>query len=137
MEFIISPIASEKIQIDRYSLKSETGACIDFLDSVNRFAGWKAILTVKNAWIQYNRVDFGSTKSRSIQVRVFSKAGGTLQIRLDNNNGAVIAQVNVPAGQEWRILTIPLLLFRPGIHNLVTTINDNSNAEIDWISFSR
>jgi len=53
--------ASQKIQIDRYSYLSDTGACIDFLDTLNRFEGWKAMLDA-NAWVEYDGVDFGKRK---------------------------------------------------------------------------
>ena len=73
--------ASQEIQIDRYRHKSNEGASIAFLDTLNKFEGWKAILDTVNAWIQCNSVDFGSNKFKSINVRASSKTGGTLQIR--------------------------------------------------------
>ena len=51
--------ATNNIEIDRYSSKSDTGSSIAFLDSMNTFNGWKTILGNKNAWVQYNKVDFG------------------------------------------------------------------------------
>ncbi len=52
--------ASRKIQIDRYSLKSDQGASIAFLDTLHTMEGWKTILDTANAWVQYNGVDFGN-----------------------------------------------------------------------------
>ena len=48
--------ASKEIQIDRYSNKSE-GVSVDFLDTTNRFLGWKTVFNNPNAWLQYNSVD--------------------------------------------------------------------------------
>ena len=68
-----------KIQIDRYSSKSDEGSSVAFIDTSNKFGGWKTILDNKNAWIQYNGVDFGSNEFKSVNVRAKSKTGGTLQ----------------------------------------------------------
>jgi hypothetical protein len=67
--------AAGKIQIDRYSSISEKGASIDFLDSLNKFEGWKTILDSGMAWIQYNGVDFKSKKYLSLNMRARSKTG--------------------------------------------------------------
>jgi hypothetical protein len=127
--------ASRKIQIDRYSSISEKGTSIDFLDTLNRFEGWKAILDTSNAWIQYNGVDFGSKKLSTLDVRATSKTGGTVQVRLDKVNGPVIAEIEIPRGIEWKIISSPLSEYQPGIKNLIVLLKDNANVEIDWISF--
>ncbi len=127
--------ATKNIQIDRYSQKSDRGASIAFLDTLNTFAGWKTILDSINAWIQYNSVDFGSNKFKSINVRASSKTGGTLQIRLNKLNGPVIAQIKIPKGDEWRVVNSSISELQPGIHNLIVRLGDNKNIEIDWISF--
>ncbi len=126
--------ASQKIQIDRYSHISNEGASIAFLDTLNTFEGWKTILDTANAWIQYNSVDFGSNKFESVNVRAVSKTGGTLQIKLNNVEGPVIAQVEIPKGNEWNIVNSSLSEYQPGIHNLIVLLKDD-NVEIDWLSF--
>jgi len=127
--------ASKKIQIDRYSLKSDKGTSIAFLDTLNRFEGWKTILETANAWIQYNGVDFGRKKVTLIKVRTLSKKGGTLLIRLDKADGPIIAQVEIPKNDEWNNVNYPLSEIQQGIHNLIVQLKDNKNVEIDWISF--
>jgi hypothetical protein len=127
--------ASQKIQIDRYSLKSNTGASVAFLDTLNKFEGWKAILDTTNAWMQYNSVDFGSKKFKSINVKALSKTGGTLQIRLDKTDAPIIAQIEIPKNNEWEVISSSISGFQQGIHNLFVQLKDNKNVEIDWISF--
>jgi hypothetical protein len=127
--------AANEIQIDRYSLKSNEGSSIAFIDTLNKFGGWKTILDTANAWIQYNSVDFGNNKMKSLNVRVQSKTGGTLQIFLDKVTGPVIGQIEVPVSDEWNIINSSLLKFQPGIHNLIVLLKDNANVEVDWISF--
>jgi hypothetical protein len=127
--------ASKKIQIDRYSHISNEGTSIEFLDTLNTFEGWKTILDTTNAWIQYNSVDFGSKKLNSVNVRVLSETGGSIQVRVDKLDGPIIAHVDIPKSPEWEIIITPLLEFQPGIHNLVVQLKDNKNVQIDWISF--
>jgi hypothetical protein len=127
--------AAKDIQIDRYSCKSDKGTSIAFIDTLNTFAGWKTILDGANAWIQYNSVDFGSKKLKSVNVKAASQTGGTLQIRLDKMDGPVIAQVKIPKGEEWAVINARLKKYKSGIHNMVVLLKDNSNVEIDWVSF--
>jgi hypothetical protein len=127
--------ASKKIQIDRYSIKSNKGASIAFLDTMYKFGGWKTILDNANSWIQYNSVGFGNKKFNSVNVRTLSETGGTLQIRLDKIDGPVIAQVKVPKGNDWKIINSSLSEYEPGIHNLIILLQDNKKVEIDWINF--
>ena len=126
---------SEEIQIDRYSLKSNKGASVEFLDTLNTFGGWKTILDTAKAWIQYDGVDFGGNKLNSVNIRVRAKTGGILQLRLDKVDGPVIAKVKIPENPEWTVVKSPLLEYQTGIHNLITQLENNNNIEIDWLKF--
>jgi hypothetical protein len=129
--------ASKKIQIDRYSLKSNSGATIDFLnpDTLKRFEGWKTILNTSNAWAQYNSVDFGNKKFNSINVRASSNTGGILQIRINDANASVVTEVVIPKDNKWNTIKAPITGLKAGIHNIVVSLKDNANVEIDWINF--
>jgi hypothetical protein len=127
--------ASKEIQIDRYSCKSDEGVSIDFLDTSDRFKGWKTILNKSNAWIQYNNVDFGRNKLKTIIVRGRSEAGGIVQIHLDSPVGLLIAQAEIPKATGWKDIKVHLLAFKPGTHNLVVTQVNKGITEIDWIRF--
>jgi hypothetical protein len=127
--------ASQEIQIDRYSAKSEKGASIAFLDSVNTFNGWKTILNSKDAWVKYNTVDFGKKKQKSVNVKAFSENGSTLQIRLDKPDGQVIAEVKVPKGKSWNTVEAKVSKFQTGIHHLIVVLTDENKVEIDWVKF--
>lgn len=127
--------ATGKIQIDRFSKKSDAGTTIAFLDTANTFKGWKTIFSAPNAWIQYNSVEFGNHKLKSVSVRTQSKTGGTLQVRLDNPDGPVIARVEIPKSYQWKTITSSLSAFKPGKHNLIVQLKDNKNIEIDWVRF--
>lgn len=127
--------ASQEIQIDRYSSKSEKGSAIAFLDSVDTFNGWKTILEAPEAWVQYNTVDFGSKKLKTVEVKARSEYGGTLQIRLDKADGLVIAEVKVPKGKSWSTVEAKVSKPQTGVHNLVVVLKGESEVEIDWLQF--
>ena len=127
--------ATKQIQIDRFSHKSDNGIKITFLDSLNTFAGWKTVFNNRNAWIQYNSVDFGKRNLKTITVRAFSKTGGVIQIRLNNINGPVIAKIEIPGGHEWNIASAGISKFYQGIHNIIVQPLDDNAIEIDWLSF--
>jgi hypothetical protein len=127
--------ARQKIEMDRYSSKSESGSSIEFIDSLNTFKGWKTVLNTINAWIRYNAVDFGSIEPTSVQLKSRSETGGTLQIRLDKTNGPLLAEVKIPKGTGWNVVKAKVSKFQPGIHNLVVVSMDPGHKEIDWISF--
>ena len=127
--------ATDTIEIDRYSSKSQTGSSIAFLDSINTFNGWKTILSNKNAWIKYNAVDFGKKKLKSVQVKAMSVTGSILQIRLDKADGPVLAEVKVPKGNWWNTVEVKVSKIQPGIHHLMVVLKDEYQAEIDWVKF--
>lgn len=127
--------ASQKIQIDRYSHISDVGASIAFNDTANTFEGWKTILDKDNAWIQYNSVDFGKSDYQSMNLKAVSKNGSFVQLRLDNNEGPLIAEVEIPASDDWSNIKATLTRSISGIQNIVVVLKNNNQAEIDWISF--
>jgi hypothetical protein len=127
--------ASKEIQIDRYSLKSEKGASVAFMDTTRRFEGWKTIFDTAQAWVQYNSVDFGKHKVSSVHAKALSETGGTLEIRRDNVDGPVLARVELGKTGDWRIVSAPVSASQPGIHNVVVLLRNNGRVELDWISF--
>ena len=127
--------ANENIQLDRYSKLSKTGASIALIDTVNTFAGWKTILKTPEAWVQYNTVDFGSKKLKTVEVKARSENGSTLQIRLDKVDGPVIAEVKIPKGKDWNTIEAKVSKFHSGIHHMVVVSKDTP-IEIDWIRFN-
>lgn len=127
--------ADKKIDIDRYSAKSETGAAIALIDTVNTFTGWKTIFDKPGAWIQYNSVDFGSKKLKSVQVSATSKTGGTVEIRLNKADGPVLAEVKIAKSDDWKVSKAKVSGAQPGVQNLVFVSKKGEPVEIDWIKF--
>lgn len=127
--------ATDKIQIDRYSELSKEGAVISFLDSQNTFNGWKTTFNKSEGWIQYNAVDFGQKKLKSIVIKAFSEKGGVLQITSKAKKQTVIAEVIIPKGSNWTETKLPLLKLESGIQDLSVISKSNNQVEVDWIRF--
>lgn len=127
-------LASQKIEIDRFSQKSDSGSSIEFIDSTNTFSGWKTILDNQNAWIQYNAVDFGNKKLKNVEIKAMSDAGSIVQIRLDKVDGTILSEIEIPKGTEWKVIEAKVKDYQSGVHNLVVMLKD-SPVEIDWIRF--
>ena len=127
--------AVTKIQIDRYTLLNDAGVSVEFIDTLNTFKGWKTIFNNARSWIQYNSVDFGKKKLKTVSVNALSAAGGTLQIRANGINGPVIADVKIPQSSEWKISKASVLKFVPGVKNIFIMMKEGKQVEADWISF--
>jgi hypothetical protein len=127
--------ATKNIQIDRYSHISDKGASIAFLDTLGKFKGWKTMFDNSNSWIQYNSVDFPKKKFKIVTARAFSKTGGTLQFRLNNPQGPLIATLKIPKSNEWKDIRAMLSAFKPGLQNLVVSSTENGSVEVDWVRF--
>jgi hypothetical protein len=127
--------AAREIQIDRYSAISPEGVLVDFVDSEQTHKGWKVSLTAKDAWVQYNRVEFNSDKLNSVKVKASSQTGGILDIRLDRIDGPLVARVDIPKNAEWSVVSTNLSETPSGLHDLVVVLKETNTIEIDWIQF--
>ena len=125
---------TKEIQIDRYSKKGD-GVAIDFIDTFNRFKGWKTIFNKANDWTQYNSVDFGKKTLKTLSVNATSETGGTLQIHTGSANGPVVAEVKIPKTPDWKTAKATVKKSPSGIQNLFVTSKDNNRVEVDWIKF--
>ena len=127
--------ATSKIQLDRYSAISDKGVSIAFIDTTNRFEGWKTILDNTGAWIKYNTVGFDKNMKK-VQVKAESKSGGAVEIRLDKVDGPLVAEVTIPKSSDWTTAEVKVSKIKNGTHNLVVVSKDNNPVEIDWLQFS-
>lgn len=127
--------AASKIQIDRYSAKSDDGVTIDFLDTLNRFRGWKTTFSKANAWIQYNCVHFGKKAPKTISIYTRSATGGVLLVRSGSPAGPIIAKLNIPKNDRWSMITKTIPAVSPGVKNLVVQLTGDGNLEADWVKF--
>ena len=127
--------AKSKIQIDRYTAVSKEGATNSFINDANTFEGWKITLTGKDAWVQFDRVDFGNGNLKSVNVRSASSSGGSVEIHLDKADGPLLAKVEIRNGSNWKVFNSKLASAPTGMHNLVVTQNGSATVDLDWVSF--
>ena len=126
--------ATKEIQIDRYSRLSDKSVSIALIDTVNTFAGWNTVFKTPNSWAQYNSVDFGSKKVKSIEVKAKSETGGTIQIRADKVDGPVVVEVTIPKGNDLKSVEAKVSKSQKGVHNLFVVLKD-SPVVVDWVKF--
>jgi len=126
--------ASKKIQIDRFSAKSADGTEIAFLDTLNKFKGWKTIFNKEGSWVKYNSVLFSKRTLKHINVNARS-ATGTLLISIENAPAEIIAKINIPKGDDWGVIKKNILAVPSGVKNLLVQLKGSGNVEVDWISF--
>ena len=124
-----------KVQIDRYSEISKEGISLGFIDTADRFKGWKAKFNSPDAWLQYNSVDFGNRVPKSVELMVASGAGGTLQIRLNSTGGPILAELSVPVTKSWKLITANLSIAPRGTKHLFITQKGAGEMEVDWMTF--
>lgn len=127
--------AKSKIQIDRYSAISQDGVAVSFLEATNPFAGWKISLNGKNTWVQFDLIDFGKGGLKSVNVRSASSTGGSIEIRLDQADGPLLAQVKIKKHSEWKVSNTKLRGLPTGVHNIFVLQNQDSHVDLDWIGF--
>jgi hypothetical protein len=125
----------DKIQIDRYSAKSERGSSIAFLDDKKRSEGWQAVLNKENAWFRYDRVDFGGKAPGLVVVNAAAKAGGVVEIRLSQTDGPLIARVDLPPNGDWHFVKARLLEIPAGIQDIFLVSKNAKPVAVDWVRF--
>jgi hypothetical protein len=128
--------SSKKIQVDRYSAKSADGVEVEFIDTLNKFKGWKAIFNKTNSWIKYNSVFFGKQAAGHISVNACSATGGTLAISIEDNPDKVIARIIIPKGNSWSVVKKALISMPAGVKNIIVQTEGSGHVEVDWISFN-
>ena len=127
--------ARREIQIDRYSAVSPEGVSVAFVDPERKQNGWKAVMTAPNAWVQYDRIDFGKGKLSAVTVNALSSTGGGVEIRIDGIDGPLVARAEIADKTEWTPAKAALSESPAGVHDLYVILKDSKNVEIDWIKF--
>lgn len=127
--------ARDIIQIDRYTRISEPGVTIDFLDTLDRFKGWKVVFNAPGAWSQYNTVAFGKKKLKNVSVNAQSEKGGVLQVRINSIDGPLLSEISVAPGTKFTIIKKALTRSPKGVQHLFVVSKSDSPIEVDWLRF--
>ena len=127
--------ATDQIQIDRYSMKSAAGATVAFNYLTNTFGGWKAQLNRQDAWVRYNDIDFGDGELSEVTIKAFSEEGTSVELILTNNRETKKHTVEIPRGNGWQEITVPLEDMPAGIQSLKVSQAAPGAVDIDWVQF--
>ncbi len=127
--------ASRKIEIDRYTAISPSGAAIAAFDTSNRFAGWKTILSSAGAWIQYNSVLFDNQRTVLLNYKT-SDEQAIIEIRTGQADGPLIGLLKPGRSESWKTITVKLLKSVKGKQHLFIRLRSNEPVEINWIQFN-
>ncbi|RKD13301.1 alpha-N-arabinofuranosidase [Pelobium manganitolerans] len=126
--------ATDKIQIDRYSQISESGASVAFLDTADKFNGWKTVLSKPNAWVKYNSVDFGSGNFKNVVARVSASKASDLQILLNKGTRPIVIKIPATSG-AFQTIKVPVAVNASGIHHITVKAIGANAVDVDWIRF--
>lgn len=133
--------AQDLIQIDRYTELMECrNVEIAYVNADRPFDGWKVIYSNSSQdkgpfWARYDRVDFGKEKLSNIQARIFSLAGGALEVRVDAPDGQLLGTIKVGGAEGWQDVKAVLSDCPTGMHNLYVAMTDGSRIDVDWVTF--
>ena len=123
------------LQVDRYSAKSPEGVSLQFIDTANRFLGWKLLLQQPGAWVQYNSIDAGRVSIRSVTIRARANTGGRFVLRLLGDPETLLSDIRLPAGEDWQEVVAPVKRWK-GIQHLLLQLQEGGPVEVDWIRFN-
>jgi beta-xylosidase len=127
--------AVNKIQIDRYSMKSDEGVAVEYLDELEYFKGWKLLFNKPESWVSYNNVDFGKSKLKKLTINALATNGGSFELRLNSINGKLFARGKLDKSTIWNSFTYNLKNFESGVHHLYFIAKGSETIEVDYIRF--
>jgi hypothetical protein len=138
-----TPMSYDTIQIDRHSPSGISAARVSVVGG-NEPRGWMLSGISNNGYVRYNDVDFSSTNKSAgeIRMRVASvSAGGSIEVRVDNQTGPLLGTVAVPATgglTTWRTVTAPVSTagLPTGVKNLVLVFKTTAANQfnVNWVS---
>ena len=136
--------ATEKIEIDRYSVASN-GLTTQLVDTINTFRGYQATLPQKGAWLKYADVDFSSITDGYLTICVKAAENTELFVREKSAKGKILARVKVTVKSQmgpfrrdqsgqWLTLYAPLQYTPKGVTDLCISCEGES-VSVDWLQF--
>jgi hypothetical protein len=127
--------STSQIQIDRYSARSGDAVTVSFLDEANPHAGWKTRFDAAQSWVRFNDVDFDRGGQKAVELRAKSGGKSVLEIRLDSQEGPVLARIKTSGPQDWTTAQARAKKTPSGVHDLFVTQAGPEPVEVDWVRF--
>ncbi len=126
--------ATEKIEIDRFSEKSDEGSTVSLLDTNNTFLGWKTHFSTPGSWMQYNTVNF-NPGLKNVVVRAKSSSSAKLLLKTVSGSKNILQQINIPKSADWVLIKTKLKTSPAGLNNIILQLQAAGGLDVDWISF--
>ncbi|MDT0676351.1 family 43 glycosylhydrolase [Autumnicola musiva] len=125
--------ATDKIQFDRFSAKSDSAVETAFLNAEDTFKGWKVILDKSGSWVSYNKVNLQESPEKLTARIRYTGEKGSLEVT--DNTGNVIADFELSETDSWEIIRTEANATTKGIKDLTLKNNASGRLEVDWIRF--
>ncbi|MCL5997030.1 MAG: carbohydrate-binding protein, partial [Chloroflexi bacterium] len=125
--------AFNQIEAEYYDAMSGIGAIATQDDG----SGYRLNLIHNNDWAKYNGVDFGSGAGQFL-MRVLSRGAMTVEVRLDNTAGTLLATIAVPnLNTTWSTFTATMPLVT-GTHDLYLVFKGTASdvLNVNWFRFT-
>ena len=123
---------SEKIQIDRFSDKSES-VSLAFNNPEKPFEGWHVILNKAGSWVRFNSVAMEKDFDE-LETRYASESHGVLEIRTDSKNGPLLAELKFSKTSNFMTQEFDIKELSFGTHDLFVILK-SGEIKIDWLKF--
>ncbi|WP_282079821.1 carbohydrate-binding protein [Aquimarina algiphila] len=134
-----TPKAGDIIQIDRHSGIEK--AKVSTVEG-NQPRGFQLHYIENNAWVKFDRVNFGDGTLQELKVRAASGSdGGTLELRTGTQDGPLLATVtieNTGSWKTWKTFAAKFTGTTKGIKDIVCVFKgkDPYLFNVNWIKFS-
>ena len=133
-----TPTLGDTIQIDRYNEISDAQTA--FVTD-GEPTGWMVCEAKHNAYVRFNRVDFGDGSAKKFQARLASgQRFGAIEVHLNDPRGKKIAEWNIEytgGWHQWKTVELELLSKIEGIHDLCVVFKGQSGmtktANLNWL----
>ena len=126
-------LATDHIQMDRYSAVYHYGVYVDLLDAANPFEGFYIHFARGNSWVRYDEITFGETAPASVVFRFRSSAPS--RVSLQTSDEKIVGTFDLPASGNWKEVKLPFETALTGVQNIKLIVDEGKDLDVDWISF--
>ncbi len=124
--------ASGKIQIDRFSDKSES-ASLAFNNPEKPFEGWHVVLNGAGSWVRFNSVEMKNDLDE-LEINYAADAEGVLEVRMNSKEGPLVAEIELSETSEFKTEDFDIEELNSGTHDLFLVLK-SGKLKIDWLKF--
>jgi hypothetical protein len=126
-------LATDHIQMDRYSAVYHYGVYVDLLDAANPFEGFYIHFARGNSWVRYDEITFGETAPASVVFRF--RSGAPSRVSLQTSDEKIVGTFDLPASGNWKEVKLPFETALTGVQNIKLIVDEGKDLDVDWISF--